>query len=174
MFLYACTLSLDVYKMLDQNEIEGFNHLIQTAPQLLNSLRDSDHSSLLMKAAIDGNRNAFSKLLEYPQDLSIVDCYGRHVFCDVAAFRNDEWWFHELKESIDDPNELKELLNKKNNSGSTPLHCAARHNCCHSIEWLLLNGADVNVTDNDGIPADEDDRCNAKTKRLIREHREKK
>ena len=167
-------MSLDVYTILDKSNYERFDYLIQTVPQLLNSLLNSNNrnSSLLMQTALDGKQNAFSKLLEYPQDISIVNCVGENVFHWVSCFRNGEW-LDELKKYVNDDNKLKELLNRKeNNYGWTSLHCAALNNNNHQIiKWLLLNGADVNATNKYGTLAD--DYGDATTKRLILEYRNK-
>ena len=107
-----------------------------------------------METARYGKQNAFDKLLEYPQDISIVNCGGWNVFHYVSFFRNDEWWLDELKKYVNDDNKLKELLDRKNIDDMTSLHCAARYNKHQIIKWLLLNGADVNATDKWGTLAD--------------------
>ena len=168
-------MSLDVYTIVQNNDFERFDDLVQTVPQLLNSLRNSNNvnSSLLIQAALDGKQNAFSKLLEYPQDISIVDRVGWNVFHYVSCFHNDEWWLDELKKYVNDDNKLKELLNHKSDVGLTSLHCAACRNNHQNIKWLLLNGADVNATAIDGKLADDLYGCGATTKRLILEYRNK-
>ena len=100
--------------MFKNNNFGKFNFIVQTVPQLLNSLRNSNNnSSLITQAAYDGKQNVFSKLLKYSQDVSIVDRFGRNVFHYVSCFRNDEWWLDELKKYVNDDNKLKELLNRK-------------------------------------------------------------
>ena len=160
--------------MLDNKNFNQFDYLVQTVPQLLNSLRNSNNdSSLLMRTARYGKQDAFSKLLEYPQDISIVDIAGENVFHYVSCYRNVEWWLDELKKNVNDDNKLKELLDRKDNyrGGETSLHCAASRNNHQVIKWLLLNGADVNATNKWGELADV---CGyGETKKMIREHRDK-
>ena len=163
---------LDVYTMLDQKHFERFDDLIDFDPQLLNSLRNWHNSSLLIEVARDGKQNLFNKLLKYQQDLSVVDSDGWNVFHYVAAYRNDKSWFDGLKKYVNDGSKLKELLDQNNNLGLTSLHCAARFDNHKNIKWLLSNGADVNATTNGGNRAD-DLFGDAKTKRSIREHRDK-
>jgi len=147
-----------------------FDRLVKTAPQLLNSLRNPKRNlSLLMKAARNGKRDVFIKLLEYPQDLSIVHACDENVFYEVARSQNNEWWLDELKKKINDSSKLKVLLEKKSNRGSTSLHCAASNNNRRSVKWLLANGADVNATNGDGKRAYQ--LGDYRTKQMIRRYR---
>ena len=164
--------------MLKEKKFDLFDGLLETTPQLLNSLRNPDFfnnykSSLLIQAAEDGNRDVFRKLLHYPQDFGIVNRFGNNVFHRVARCQNDGWWFDMLKTTIHNANELKKLINKKSDFDMTPLHCAAWCNKHQSIKWLLENQADVNVTNKGGKRADEYDQGDAESKRMIREYRNK-
>jgi len=172
------SLGLDIYKMLDKGKFEIFDRLMKADPQLLNCLRDTaffnKNSSLLMKAVREGKPDMLSKLLEYPQDLSIVDKNCENVF-HLATYQNHEWWLDELKKNIHDANELKKLLDNRSkcSSGGTSLHTAALHNNHESIKWLLWNGVDIDATDKNGDVADKQMFGNEETKRLIREYRNK-
>jgi len=163
--------------MLDKGHFERFDRLLKADPQLLNSFRGTEFlskdASLLMKAVEEEKPDMVSKLLKYPQDLNIVNKDGENVL-HVATYQNNKWLLDELKKNID-VEEFKKLLNSKNTiNGGTPLHCAAFHNHHKSIQWLLMNGADVNAMDSDGDLADKQMFGNAGSKRLIREHRNQK
>ena len=172
-FFVLFNFFLDIYKILEQKDLQRCDRMLKANPQLLNTLRDSYNCSLLMTAARNGERNLFSRLLDHPQDISITNSAGLNIFHCIATHRNEEWWFDEVKRKINNANELKELLDKKNRSDWTPLHCAARSNNHRSIKWLLTNAADVNTTDNGGRFAGQHSRCDDETKRIVGEHRNK-
>jgi ankyrin repeat protein len=46
---------------------------------------------------------------------------------------------------------IKPLVNAKDSCGRTPLHYAIANNASKSIKWLLEEGANINVVDNDGF-----------------------
>ena len=77
--------------MLNQNFFDGFNDLVKLNPQIINLLRDFDKSSLLMSAVKNGNRDVFMKLLDYPQDISIVCDEHMNVFHYIACYQDDTW-----------------------------------------------------------------------------------
>ena len=160
--------------MLGKRNFGKFDCLVQTVPQLFNSLRNSlNSSSLLMKAAHDEKPNIFDKLLKFSQDLSIVDSRGCNVFHYVAGDLNDEWWLDGLKKHVNDNKKLKELLHQKTkNAGDTPLHYAVSGNKPNSIKWLLSNGSDIDATNKNGYRVD-DLFSDAETKNLIRKYRDK-
>ena len=41
-------------------------------------------------------------------------------------------------------------INVKNKLGQTPLHVAYKHGRSENVIWLIANGADTSVKDNDG------------------------
>lgn len=164
----------DIYTMLEQQDFDRFEHLLREIPEFLDSLRDSESNSFLMKAVCDGNKDVFRRLLSYPQDFSIVDRENWNVFNWVSLKQNNEW-FEMLKEKMVRPHDLIQLINQKSTIfGQTPLHCAAGNNNHKAIKWLLENQADVNERNNEGKLADRYTRCDEETKRLFRDFRQRR
>ena len=166
--LYCIFFFSDIYNEILVDEFDRFDNLAKMKPHLLNCLRDSYNVTLFMKAIEDGEYQLFYKLLDYPQDISIVDNYGMNVFHHAAYSGNGECWFEELKKKILQESELKVLLNKQTNCGWTVLHCSEAGNAnIESIRWMLQNGVSMDIVDECNMLAYEE--YGGNKEKLIRE-----
>ena len=103
-----------------------------------------------MSAVKNGNRDVFTKLLDYPQDISIVCKKHMNVLHYIACYQDDTWWYDELKNKrIHTTTNMKELLNARAKNGRTTLHYAALSHLL--ISWLLENGADMDIKDENRV-----------------------
>ena len=166
---HDCVFFLDVYDMLLEMQYAPFKQCINEQPGILDSLRwRCDNRTLLMNAARRRHREVFSKLLSYPQDLSVVDHDGSTIFHHVAFSQNEEW-LEEIRNKRDiNPIDLKRFINTKGGTGGwTLLHYATHLNNHNLIKWLFLNGADINIPRNDGKLANELAVCDRETRRIF-------
>ena len=62
---------------------------------------------------------------------------------------------------------LNHLINQLDMFDESPLHIASQNNYHNSVEWLLKNGANVNVRNDEGLLPDELELCDDKTKKLM-------
>ena len=164
--------NLEVYDLMRWDD-DKFVAMFNEQPSLINSLRDDDDKTFLMKACMRKDVDEFSKVLAFEPDLSCVENDGWNVLHCVGFISDDVACEMLSLVSSYNMNETKQLLNKKDKHGHTPLYLAARKNHHRRLEMMLTMGGDVNIKNNYGELPDDDEDCDDETKRLIRKYRER-
>ena len=170
-FSYICFIlfSSDVYNLLSQSKFDEFRKLLEIHPTILNNLRsDANNRTLLMEAFVRSHHHIAQYLLNnFPDDI------------DVMAVNEIGWTalhWAARKDNVDViQNILKinhECLNVRTNYGVTPLHWAAYNNHKRNVEFLLNQGADVNIRDISYKTPDQVSR-DPEIKEMIRKYRNK-
>ena len=158
----SSTLFLGAWKLVKDGKFDEFDVIAERHPHMLNNLRGVFDKTLLMEVVRENNTKAVDHLLTFPQDVSVVDEDGKNVLHYAGRYANEE-----TIRLLDDRLENTErLINVQDKYGKTPLHIAALRNNHSAIEWMLKNGADVNIRNNGGQLADEPKKCDEKTKMI--------
>ena len=160
---------LDVWEMLLDKKFEDVSRIIKEKPNLINSMRDVTGSTFLMKAAGYQRKDIVGYLLNQRHDLSVVDDDGWNVLHRIVL-RNDDDVAFELLNSLDISQLNDDVINKQTIYKRTPLHYAAWMNNHKSIVWLMDQGADRSLKDDNGFglrPGEHRD-CSDETKNIIR------
>uniref|UniRef100_A0A7M5V245 Uncharacterized protein n=2 Tax=Clytia hemisphaerica TaxID=252671 RepID=A0A7M5V245_9CNID len=99
------TLSFqDVYELLKSKKFEEFNEIAEEYPHMLNNLRGHDDRTLLMKvvsnnntdrtllmkAVMENDTGVVNHLLDFPQDVFIVDRKGNNFMHDACMVANED------------------------------------------------------------------------------------
>ncbi|XP_066913790.1 uncharacterized protein [Clytia hemisphaerica] len=155
----------DVWKILEEKKFAKFEEIFQQNANIVNSLRDYRGQTLLMMAARDDRFDVFVHLMDYPQDFSIVDSYGRNVLHWVGL------WGEVRYLEMFDQQTIKMLINGRDEYNETPLHWAAQYNKHDVIRWLLAKGADPELKNISGQRPDELRECDGVTKEIFRSFR---
>jgi len=157
----------DVWEMLDKKQFDKVSSLLTKQPNIINSLRGGyNEYTLMMKAANIQRKDCVEFLSKKPHDVSVVDEDGENVLHYIVLFYNDDVAIEMLK-CLDVSQLNNNFINQQNNNKRTPLHDAAMLNRHKSIRWLLKNGADVSLKDDDGLRPYEYHSCYDETKRII-------
>ena len=158
-----------------------------------NSLRSQWGWTLLMKAAIDKQLEIFRFLASKPHDVTVVNdstsCWNVLHF---IVLHNDDEVALEMMQCLDttatqllkdcgavgiridngDNDFSNDAINQQTSSNQlTPLHLAAHVNKHQSIEWLLSQGADSQVTNSCGQCPGQHSRSDSETKQIIQNFR---
>ena len=159
---------LDVWKMLEDKKFDDVTKIIKQKPNLINSMRGVLGRTFLMNAARYKQKDIVEYLSSQQQDLSVADDRGLNVLHEIVAWNDDDVTF-EMLDSLDISQLNDDVINKQNNNYKyTPLHYAAWMNKHKSIVWLMDQGADPSLKDDDDERPDESPRCSDETKNIIR------
>ena len=163
----------DVLNLLKKKKFDEFDSIIRTDPQHINSLRDSDGFTLLMRVV--GDFETFKHLVRFHHpNLSMIDKNGRNIFHFIVVLRSDDdamkmlTFIDEEYSSI----QWRQLLNQQNYDKRTPLHEAAMLNKHRTISFYLERGTDVEMKDDSGFRPDKWILVDEETKKFD-QHREK-
>lgn len=104
--------------------------------------RDENDNTLLILAAVNGDKQGVKDLLEAGADVNIRNKWGMSALM-YAAEGDHPGIVDVLLEGGAD-------INAKNNDGSTALMISAIHGCKYAAYALLEAGADVNIKNNNG------------------------
>ena len=153
--------------MLKDKKFDDVSRIIKQKPNLINSMRFGNGWTLLMYAASNDRKGIVEYLLNQQYDLSVVEKDGFNVLHFIVVCSDDDVTF-ELLNSLDISQLNDDVINKQTIDKVTPLHWAAKKNKHKSIVWLMDQGADPSLKDNDGERPGEDRRCSDETKNIIR------
>ena len=157
--------------MLSDKKFDDVSKIIKEQPNLINSMRGGGESTFLMYAAINQRKDIVEYLLNQQHDLSVVDDDdddGCNVLHYIVWFNDDDVAF-ELLKSLEISQLNDDVINKQdNNYKQTPLHYAAMNNKHKSIVWLMDQGADPSLKDDDDERPGESRLCSDETKNIIR------
>jgi ankyrin repeat protein len=95
----------------------------------------------------NGHLNIVSYLIEGLPDFTIVDGYNRTLMHYIAEYGKDDDTYINLARRLIDHGVDKEAKDK---DGYTPLHRAARSNNVKFVEFLILNEANLDITNAKG------------------------
>ena len=154
--------------MLFDNKFDDVSRIIKEQPNLINSMRHKGGWTFLMCAAIDHRKDIVEYLSNQQHDLSVVNDNGSNVLHYIVLFNGDDVAF-ELLNTLEISQLNDDVINKQNKYKRTPLHYAAGMNKYKSIVWLMDQGADPSLNDNDGERPDEQRYCSDETKNIIRD-----
>ena len=147
--------------------------MIQYIPHLINSLRDDDDYdyTLLMNVVKHDDDDVFDHLIDLRQDFNVVDEDGQNIIHRIAWLNDDDRGTRRLIK-LSNKTYVGSLINKQDNNGYTPLHCAAWKNNHQVIKHLIEFGCDVNIRDKwNRLPEEQFIGCDEVTKKLIRQAR---
>ena len=112
------------------------------------------------------DEDVFNYLINFTQDFSVVDEYGRNIVHWIARSPDDDVRSRMLMKLSEKTN-VESFINNKDHDGQTPLHYAACNNSHRLIETIVKLGGDVNTKDNYNELPDEQDNCDDETKRIL-------
>ena len=154
--------------MLKDNKFDDVSRIFKQQPNLINSMRDGGGWTFLMYAACNKRKDIVGYLSNQQHDLSVVvNDIGYNVLHWIVWFNDDDVTF-EMLNSLDISQLNDDVINKQNNNKQTPLHIAAWKNKHKSIVWLMDQGADPSLKDDEGERPGEDRVCSDETKNIIR------
>ena len=153
--------------MLKDEQFDDVSRIIKQQPNLINSMRGEWEHTFLMIAARNERKYIVGYLSKQQHDLSVVHDHGLNVLHFIVG-RNDDDVAFEMLKRLDFSQLNDDVINKQSNRKYTPLHLAAWKNNHKSMVWLMDQGADRSLKDNDGQRPDEDHRCSDETKNIIR------
>ena len=155
--------------MLKDKRYNEVKTLFYKHPNIPNSIRGGVYDfTLLMEAAFDQQQDSFEFLSMKPTDVSVVSVIDANVLHFIVWFNDDDVAI-ELMNYLDISQLNENVINKQTNTNKqTPLHYAASRNRHRSIKWLLEQGADPLIKDDNGLLPGEHDNCDEETKNLIR------
>lgn len=109
----------------------------------VDALDNKGNTALHLAALSSGSSAYLELLLDNGADISIQDVQGYRPF--HCALRNPKLRNHKniLRRLLGDPSKI----NLPINDGITPLHIAAATGYLTTVEWLLDNGADIHMRD---------------------------
>ena len=130
--------------------MKRFDEIVQSNPQMINSLRNDDGDSLLMDVVFYDD--VFDHLLNISQDFSVVDENGDNILHRIVCFFGgvSDYILSRRLMKLSQKTNVESFINIKDRWGKTPLHWAARNNNHRTIETIIKLGGDVNLKDGDG------------------------
>eukprot|EP00111_Clytia_hemisphaerica_P024992 TCONS_00073592-protein len=155
----------DVLKILLEKNFAKFEEIFRQKPNIVNSLRGGNGSTLLMRAVYGDRFDVFVHLMNCPQDFSLVNNYGLNVL-HCVGYKGKVRHLEQF-----DQQSIEKLIDGRDKDNDTPLHDAASRNNHDVIRWLLAHGADHELKDSRGQRPDEHPDCDGVTKEIFRSFR---
>ena len=149
----------------------GVLELINTEPNIVNSLRNHDDKTFMILAGFNKQKRSVEFLSTQPHDISVVDDNGCNVLHYMVDGKDDDDAI-EMLNYLDISQLNKNVINKQNCfMRETPLHIAAIGNLHKTISWLIDQGADFSLKDCCGLLPGEHRNSDEITKQIIRNYR---
>lgn len=93
--------------------------------------------------------NLIKKFISINNNLDSFDNDGNNIIHKLVE-TNDSTILKEGLETLIEKKKIKKLINQKNYTGYTPLHCSITNNNQECVQLLINNGADMKILTDDG------------------------
>ena len=108
-------------------------------------------------------------IISMNNNLDSLDEDGNNIIHKLVA-NNDSKILKESLKTLIEKEELKKLINQKNYTGYTPLHCAITNHNQDCAQILINNGADIKIPTDDGYRvkwSEEKDQKGGNSKKIV-------